>query len=337
MARNLLACPQFINLASGSNLQVGTNPTAEVQLADEFTLDGRVVTLVDTPGFDDALKSDVEILQMIAAFLATTYVKIGAWYSSIFYTELLRRYEKGSKLSGVIYVHRILDHRFGGVGGRNFDMLRKLCGDAAFKNVVLVTNMWSEVSPDIGEAREYELFSKFFKVAIHNGARMVRHYNTIQSAHDIVRRIVGKRPVVLQIQRELVDEREDIVGTTAGQAINQYLKEQIKRYQLELEEVREEMEQALQEMDEETMQELEQEKRKLEQKMERIKMESERMVADYATEKERMDVRVVGMEQDEADRTRRLQANASVVDQLGLEQDQLSDRGDNGVVMIPIY
>ena len=46
--------------------------TAEVKLANKFTLDGKTVTLVDTPGFDDTLKSDADILKMIAAFLAAT-------------------------------------------------------------------------------------------------------------------------------------------------------------------------------------------------------------------------------------------------------------------------
>ena len=75
MIRSSLCCPQFINLASGSNLRVGTGPhpsTTEVQLADEFTLDGRKVVLIDTPGFDDTSKSDTDILKMIAFFLATT-------------------------------------------------------------------------------------------------------------------------------------------------------------------------------------------------------------------------------------------------------------------------
>ena len=65
---------QFINLASGSSLRVGMgleSCTAEVKLADKFTLDGRSVTLIDTPGFDDTTKSDSDILEMIAAFLAT--------------------------------------------------------------------------------------------------------------------------------------------------------------------------------------------------------------------------------------------------------------------------
>ena len=74
-ARNSRSCLQFINLASGSNLRVGIgfeSCTAEVQLSDEINLDGRRVVLIDTPGFDDTSKSDTEILQMIAAFLATT-------------------------------------------------------------------------------------------------------------------------------------------------------------------------------------------------------------------------------------------------------------------------
>ena len=45
---------------------------AEVEFADEFTLDGRAVTLIDTPGFDGTSKSVAEIFQMIAAFLAVT-------------------------------------------------------------------------------------------------------------------------------------------------------------------------------------------------------------------------------------------------------------------------
>ena len=66
---------QFINLASGSKLRIGlglASCTAEVELADEFTLDGRSVTLIDTPGFNNTSKSDIEILEIIADFLAAT-------------------------------------------------------------------------------------------------------------------------------------------------------------------------------------------------------------------------------------------------------------------------
>ena len=73
MVGNSSGCLQFINLASGSNLRIGMGSksrAAEVELADEFTLDGTRVTLIDIPGFDDT-KSDADILEMIAAFFAT--------------------------------------------------------------------------------------------------------------------------------------------------------------------------------------------------------------------------------------------------------------------------
>ena len=62
-------------MASGSGLRVGrqlNSCTTEVQVADEFTIDGRQVVLIDTPGFDDTTKSDTDILTLIATFLATT-------------------------------------------------------------------------------------------------------------------------------------------------------------------------------------------------------------------------------------------------------------------------
>lgn len=64
---------KFINLASGSHLQVGEglrSCTPEVQTSNPFVLLGRRVTLIDTPGFDDTLKTDTEILKLIASFLA---------------------------------------------------------------------------------------------------------------------------------------------------------------------------------------------------------------------------------------------------------------------------
>lgn len=269
------------------------------------------------------------------------------------------RYEKGSELSGVIYLHRISDNRFGGIAGRNFDIFHKLCGDAASGNVVFVTNMWGEVSRNIGEARERELSDKFFKPVLEKGAQMVRHHDTVQSAHDVIRRIAGNRPVVLRIQQELVDERRDIANTAAGEAVNRELNEQMRRHQAQLKAVQEEMEQAMEENDEETRQELEEERRKLQEQVEKTKNDSEGMVSRYAAEKERMEARMEKMEQEAEEREQAeveyhlqptdlnhsLQGaiNLPAVGQPILEQEVespqnlLKDSDDNGLVTIPIY
>ena len=41
-----------------------------MQVAAGFLLDDRLVKLIDTPGFDDTDRSEVEILKLIADFLA---------------------------------------------------------------------------------------------------------------------------------------------------------------------------------------------------------------------------------------------------------------------------
>ena len=66
---------QFINLVSGSDLGVGEgleSCTNAVQPGKPFDLDGRKVVLIDTPGFDDTLRSDIDILNAIATFLVAS-------------------------------------------------------------------------------------------------------------------------------------------------------------------------------------------------------------------------------------------------------------------------
>ena len=261
------------------------------------------------------------------------------------------RYEEGSTLAGVIYIHRISDNRFGGIAGRNFNLFRKLCGESTLKNVVLVTNMWKGDSQGVNESRESELSGNFFKSALDKGAQMARHHNTPQSAYGIIRKIMKNHPVPLQIQRELVDERKDIINTAAGESLNQEFKEQIERHEVRLKELRDEMMEALREKDEEMRRELEEAKEVLEKMVENIKKASEGMAANYATEKEKMEVRMkemeleakqeaeqseAGYEQEVVALTDRLEhtPNASAADRASWAQEieRLLDR-----ITIPIY
>ena len=45
--------------------------TDAVQPGKPFNLNGRSVVLIDTPGFDDTNRSDVEVLNVIATSLVT--------------------------------------------------------------------------------------------------------------------------------------------------------------------------------------------------------------------------------------------------------------------------
>ena len=174
-------------------------------------------------------------------------------------------------------------------------MFRKLCGDTTLKNVVLVTNMWGDVTPETGKAREKELSSRFFKPVLDEGAQIVPHHNTTQSAHDIIRKIMTNHPEALRIQQELVDENKDITDTEAGAAVNQELSELIDRHKAELEGLREEMAEALREKDEVTRREIAEQAKKLQDLVEKTEKDKKEMSLGYAEERERMEAKFAKM------------------------------------------
>ena len=157
--------------------------------------------------------------------------------------------------------------------------------------------MWNEGHENINEVREKELSSKFFKPTLDQGAKMVRHYNTTESAHDILRKIIDNHPVALQIQRELVDEGKNIIDTAAGESINQELQELIMKHQVEINELRGVMLQAVKDKEKEARRELEEIKGSLQEKIVEIEKAMGRMATNYAAEKESMKAKMREMEQ----------------------------------------
>ena len=272
---------------------------------------------------------------------------IAVCHSPVFRAELLNRYEEGTTLAGFIYVHRISDNRFDGITGRNFIMFRKLCGESTLKDLVLVTNMWGEDTRDADEAREKELSNSLFKPALDNGAQMVRHHDTAQSAYDIIRTIVVNHSASSQIQGEMEETEQEGQQAEAGENIVQELKEQIEQHQAKLREARAENVQALKARDGKMKQELEKIQGDLEEEVEKIMKISEGLGANYAAEKEWMGTKMDEIEQEakqgrEAEYDQRLAVlmdcleltNASEDDRDGWLQEikRLHDR-----VTIPIY
>jgi hypothetical protein len=181
---------------------------------------------------------------------------------------------------------------------RNFKMFRNLCGESTLKNVVIVTNMWGGVEPEVGEAREAELMEEdiFFKPVLEKGAKMARHENTVPSAENIIHLVLNNHPLPLQIQRELFDEHKDILDTSAGEELNRELNGQIRKHQEDIRVLTEEMEQATKDKDEETRNELEIEAKRMEEEVERFENEAKRLASDYQREKSEFQARLAEME-----------------------------------------
>lgn len=133
-----------------------------------------------------------------------------------------------------------------------------MCGDQALRNVVIATNMWGRVTPEVGSARERELASSFFKLALDKGAVLRRHDDTAKSARSIIQYILGKEQVALQIQEEIVDEWKQIEDTAAGRELLRELDEQVDKRLRQLRELQEMLHQTEAD-DDETRQELQQE------------------------------------------------------------------------------
>jgi len=171
---------------------------------------------------------------------------------------LASQFQEGHKLSGVIYMQRITDPRMSGIARRNFNMLNKLCGPDFMENVVITTTRWNEVDYSVGCARERELQTKdiFFKPALEENARYIRHDNGIHSARDIVRYILHKPPRALLIQVEMIEQRKAVSETSAGKELQNEFSAQMEKQAEEMHELKKQMDLALKERDEEAQREL---------------------------------------------------------------------------------
>ncbi|CUA73129.1 hypothetical protein RSOLAG22IIIB_10563 [Rhizoctonia solani] len=221
----------FANMASGGDMKVGKSvrsSTKHLEATKVFQVDDQPVAVIDCPGFDDTYLTETEILRRLAEFL-------------------IEAYEKKHKVVGLLYFHRISDTRVGGANFRHMNMFKALCGKGAIKNVVYVTNMWSEppLEDEIHREQELRNTSEFFGEPLANGAQMARHVNTPESALDIIRMILGRGHVVTKLQRQLVDEKLPLEETDVGLAIGKDLEDDLRKQQNELNELKAEKEKAL--------------------------------------------------------------------------------------------
>ena len=180
----------------------------------------------------------------------------------------------------------------GGVARRNFRLFRELCGEGALKNVVIVTNMWGDVSPKVGEAREAELArgDNFYRAILDKGAHMMRHDNTVQSAHTIIGAVMGFVPEALLVQHEMVEEELYVSETSAGHELQADLDRRARVYRDNINAVKHEMMEVLAKRDaarNEELQSLRLELVNARQNLERVERES-RKLQDDLTEHQKL-------------------------------------------------
>ncbi|KAF8905757.1 P-loop containing nucleoside triphosphate hydrolase protein [Gymnopilus junonius] len=159
------------------------------------------ILLVDTPGFDDSVHEDTQILKKIADWLKNFY-------------------KGGAKLGGVIYLHDISSSRFNGGARQNLQNFQKLCGDVVLHNAALVTTKWDLHVPDAQRCHD-QLVAGQWKHLIKKGAKVHKFDSSYDSAWRIIEQIV-----YTAIQRGPIILQPNPLHTTAGK----YTVEAIKTF-----------------------------------------------------------------------------------------------------------
>ncbi|KAF9539710.1 hypothetical protein CPC08DRAFT_770924 [Agrocybe pediades] len=219
---NYLVQDKALQSQVGHNLTSCTSQLHPITLSfpNDSLLKEYIVTLVDTPGFDDTYIGDTAILQRIADWLE-------------------KAYRNKKVLGGVIYLHDISSNRFSGTARRNLEMFNHMCGNSALKKVIIGTTMWGRTPPDIGREHEKELKEVHWRPMLDKGAKTMRFEDSYDSALSFIKEIVRDRllQIYFMIQQEMVDDKKIIPETQAGKQLRYTLQEvlDMQKKMLELE------------------------------------------------------------------------------------------------------
>ncbi|KAL8826198.1 MAG: hypothetical protein Q9191_003950 [Dirinaria sp. TL-2023a] len=190
--------------------------------------------LIDTPGFDDPVRSDTDILQAIASCLADLYE--GLSFEGLQVT-----------LSGIIYIQSIDEARMTGSMKKNLKMFQLLIGEHNMAHCVLVTSKWRSVDLAIAQSRESELVQTpdYWGSLLASGASIGRYEDTRLSALELINLSKSAGVFVPQLAQEYAVEGKELHQTAAGRAIDEDITRARERHEQDLERLRAEHRQTL--------------------------------------------------------------------------------------------
>ncbi|KAJ8111806.1 hypothetical protein OPT61_g5684 [Boeremia exigua] len=194
------------NCTKDRHPQIGHDLTSCTTKVSVHTMQmlGRTVHLIDTPGFNDTLRSDCVTFQELAYWLAAAD-------------------DKKFQLSGIIFLHRITDIRFHSSTKRALEIFKAICGEDAFRGTVVATTMWDRVATcEIERARDRhsKLKTKLEGDILAFGGRLIPVSAAEVDPCNIVRHIVRKDlRLNLAFQIELRHHDRLIHQTTAGKIV----------------------------------------------------------------------------------------------------------------------
>jgi hypothetical protein len=248
--------------------------TSEVE-PFEFEHEGHKIILIDTPGFNDTTRSETEVLKAIADYLDFTF-----------------RNPPHLKLTGIIYLQSIMDTRIYGSSLRNLKMFKDLVGPDPLGNVILATSRWGmaeRVDLDRAVQREQELRTSedFWAPMLQRGSHLARFEDTKDSALQLIMSLVEQNPVILQIQKELVQDGKKLIDTAAGNTVNEETKRLEEKYKAEIAQIQKEMDEALAARDKEVQEALQKSEKDFQRKLDRVREQQDMLRYEQRNESRR--------------------------------------------------
>lgn len=217
--------------------------------------------LLDTPGFSDTHRSDASILSEIAFWLSEAS-------------------QRDLRISGVIYIHSILQPRLQGSAVKGLEVFKQIIGEEAFDSCVMVSTHWDLLVHDqaqmqLGLQRHRELESLAWLDVMERGGRALALYpGNSEGALRLIDGMLGRLwRGTLRLQREINDERIELRKTSAGKILFERFEGLMQMFEERLEEVKQEIQDAIRERDERHAADLKKEFQEIKQDM-RTQMEA---------------------------------------------------------------
>lgn len=145
---------------------------------------------------------------------------------------LVRAFQNGIKISGIIFLHNITTTRVQGSDVKALEIIKAICGETSYSAITLATTRWEQVNEEKGKVRQQELCnnSRFWGDMVKEGAHVTALSSGRPSALRLIKRIVAQdRRFVLDLQREMIHDGKALHETEAGKLVHdKVMSEQIE-------------------------------------------------------------------------------------------------------------
>jgi hypothetical protein len=170
---------------------------------------GKRIHLIDTPGLDATDQTDLQILEQWAYWL-------------------IKAYDAGLRISGVIYVHNIANPRISGSGLLALNVFKAVCGSEFYSKMTMITTQWRRVEStpagqQVADSKVAELMGtpEFWGTPMDAGAKIEPMYGNQVSALSILDRFLHMgQDRALQLQQEMSVDNRTLYETAAGKLLS---------------------------------------------------------------------------------------------------------------------